>query len=294
MILDAYVAVLGALFTGGVVLVVAGLRGTAEPPAAPGSPLSTRLRRWWYGAGRTSAERRTRQMLTIAAVVVGLLTFILTGVPAVALLAALAVPGIPWLWGAGKREERAIGRAEALGDWTRRLKDQLSTGAGLVSAIVHTADSAPDQIADQVRALAARIQAGADPRQALYRFAHELDDPIAEQVVAALLLHLQDRAEHLGEVLSAIANDTAKQVSMRREVHAKRTQPRITVRFMTVFGVVIVAVLSRGDMLSAYATPRGQVVLLVLAAGFIGTLAWVRSLTRPPAQPRFLRPPEVA
>ncbi|HLU43917.1 MAG TPA: type II secretion system F family protein [Natronosporangium sp.] len=292
MILDAYVAVLGALFAGGVVLVVAGLRGTTEPPPTPDSPLATRLRRWWHGVGRTAAERRTRQLLTISAVVVGVLTFILTGVPALALLTALAVPGIPWLWGAGKQEERAIARAEALADWTRRLKDQLSTGAGLVSAIVHTADSAPSLIAEEVRALAVRLQAGADPRRALYQFAADLDDPVAEQVVAALLLHLQDRAEHLGEVLSAIASDTAKQVSMRREVHAKRTQPRITVRFMTVFAVVIIAVLSRGDMLAAYTTPRGQVVLLVLAAGFIGTLAWVRSLTRPPAQPRFLRPPQ--
>lgn len=294
MILDAYVAVLAALAAGGVLLVIAGLRGTDGPPRRYDSPLADRLQRAWRGQGGTPAERRARQVLLAAAGVVAVVVFVATGVPAVALLVAVAVPGVPWLWSVGKREERAIQRAEALGDWTRRLKDQLSTGAGLVSAIVNTTEAAPPVIAEEVVALAARLRSGADPHRALYRFAAELDDPIAEQVVAALLLHLQDRGEHLADVLGAIAHDAGRQVSMRREVHAKRTQPRITVRFMTVFGLVVAAILARGELIEAYTTPRGQLVLLALAGGFVATLVWVRSLSRPPAQPRFLRPPEVA
>jgi Flp pilus assembly protein TadB len=293
MILDAYVAVLGALAVGGVLLVILGLRGTTEAPRRFESPVATgRLARWWRGAGVTATERRTRQAMLIAAIAVTFTVYIAFQVPAVALLAGVAVPGVPWLWSVGKREERAIARAEALGDWTRRLKDHISTGTGLTSAIVATAETAPTVIADQVYTLTARLQAGMDPRRALYQFAADLDDPIAEQVVAVLLLHLADRGEHLAEVLSAIAGDTAKQVSMRREVHAKRTQPRTTVRFMTVFGLIVAAILGRGDLLSAYATPAGQLVLLALASGFVATMVWVRSMSKPPAQPRFLRMPE--
>ncbi|HEY8473560.1 MAG TPA: type II secretion system F family protein [Natronosporangium sp.] len=293
MILDAYVAVLGALAAGGIVLVIAGLRGTTEPPRRFESPAGAgRLARWWRGAGVTAAERRTRQALLVGALAATVAVYVIVQVPAVALLAGVAVPGVPWLWSVGKREERAIARAEALGDWTRRLKDHISTGTGLTSAIVATAGTAPSAIADQVYTLTAQLQAGMDPRRALYRFAADLDDPIAEQVVATLLLHLADRGEHLAEVLSAIANDAAKQVSMRREVHAKRTQPRTTVRFMTVFGLIVAAVLGRGDLLSAYATPFGQLVLLALGAAFVATMVWVRSMSKPPAQPRFLRTPE--
>jgi Flp pilus assembly protein TadB len=292
MILDAYVAVLAALAAGGAFLVVAGLRGTREPPRRFESAVANRLRRWWRGVGVTPAERRMRQALLIAAAATAILAYVLTGIPAVALLAGIAVPGVPWLWSVGKREERAIARAEGLGDWTRRLKDQLSTGTGLTSAIVGTAEVAPTVIAEQVYMLTARLQAGTDPRRALYQFAADLDDPIADQVVAALLLHLADRGEHLAEVLSAIASDTAKQVSMRREVHAKRTQPRTTVRFMTVFGLIVAAILGRGELLEAYTTPRGQLVLLVLAGAFVATMVWVRALSRPPAQPRFLRAPD--
>lgn len=291
MILDAYVGVLAALLVGGVILVAAGLRGTHEQPHRPGVPNGGRFYRWWYGTGVTTGERRVRQGLLVGALVAVAVAFVLTGVPVVALLAGVAVPGVPWLWRVGKREERAIDRAEALGEWTRRLKDQLSTGAGLISAIVGSAGVAPAAIAEPVQVLAARLQAGNDPRWALHRFASDLDDPVAEHVVAALLLHVADRGEHLTEVLGAIASDAGRQVSMRREVHAKRTQPRTTVRFMTVFGLIVVAILARGDLISAYTTPRGQLVLLALAGAFIGTLAWVRSLTRPPAQPRFLRTP---
>lgn len=287
MMVDAYVAVLGALATTGVILVVVGLRGTTAPPG-PGSALLLRLRRWWRGTGRTPAERRARQVLLGLAVVAGVVGYAVTQVFAIGVLVALAVPGIPWLWGVGRREERAIARAEALGDWTRRLKDELSAGSGLASAIVATAETAPTPIAGEVRALAARLQAGTSPVQALYGFATDLDDAVAEQVVIVLMLHVSDRGQHLGEVLSAIATDTSKQVSMRREVHAKRTQPRNTVRFMTVFGLLVTLLLARGDLMSVYATPGGQVILVVLAVLFFATVAWVRSMSQPPPQQRFL------
>lgn len=287
MMIDAYVAVLGALATVGVILVVVGLRGTTAPPG-PGSQLVFRLRRWWRGTGRTPAERRARQALLGVAVVAGVVGYAVTQVFAVGVLAALAVPGVPWLWGVGRREQRAIARAEALGDWTRRLKDELSAGSGLSSAIVATAETAPTAIAGEVRALASRLQAGTSPVQALYRFATDLDDAVAEQVVIVLMLHVADRGQHLGDVLSAIAADTSKQVSMRREVHAKRTQPRNTVRFMTVFGLLVTLLLARGDLMSVYSTPAGQVILVVLAVLFFATVAWVRSMSQPPPQQRFL------
>lgn len=287
MMVDAYVAVLGALVATGIVLVVAGLRGTTAPPG-PGSPLLGRLRRWWRGAGRTPAERRARQALLGFAVVAGVVAYAVTQVFAVGVLAALAVPGVPWLWGVGRREQRAIARAEALGDWTRRLKDELNAGSGLSSAIVATAETAPAAIAGEVGALAARLQAGTSPVQALYRFATDLDDAVAEQVVIVLMLHVSDRGQHLGDVLTAIAADTSKQVSMRREVHAKRTQPRNTVRFMTVFGLLVTLLLARGDLMSVYAEPAGQLILVVLAGLFFATIAWVRSMSQPSPQQRFL------
>lgn len=291
--LEAYVAVMAALLTGGVLLLVVGLRGTTTPPP-PRSPAAGRLRRWWQGAGRTAAERRTRQVTTAGGVLVGLVTFLFTGIPVAGLLAGLAVPAVPWLWNAGKREQRAIARAEAVGEWTRRLTDQLAIGSGLMAAVVSSADTAPPPIAEQVQALATRLRAGMRPQRALHLFAEEVDDTVAEQVVAALLLHLDDRGEQLSAVLAALSSDAARVVSMRREVDARRAQPRMTIRFMIVFAGVVTAALAYMGLLPIYRGLGGQLVLLVLAGAFTGVLAWVSSMSRPPVPQRFLAPGKVA
>ena len=90
-ILDAYVAVLGALAAGGIVLVIAGLRGTTTPAGhRPGPP--SRLRRWWRGSGRTRGERTARQALLVGGAVVGVLGYAISGVPAIGLLTARRCP----------------------------------------------------------------------------------------------------------------------------------------------------------------------------------------------------------
>jgi Flp pilus assembly protein TadB len=280
-------AVLAGSLATGVVLLLAGLRGTTAPPAPPPAALA-RLRRWWRGGD--TGERRAWQTAAIGAVVAGVAALVVTGIPAAALLAAAAVPALPWLWHAGRGEQRAVARAEAVGMWAGRLKDQLATGSGLVAAIAGSAGSAPPAIAPQVRAMASRIRGGMPPPRALHLFADEVDDTVAEQVVAALLLHLEDRGEHLPDVLAALSEDASRVVSTRREVHAKRAQARMTVRFMIVLTSVVTAALAYLGLLSVYRVGSGQLVLLTLAAAFAAVLAWVHAMSSPPAPHRFLAP----
>ena len=131
----------------------------------------------------------------------GALAFLVTGLPVVGLLVAIAVPGTPWLFTVGRAEQRAIARIEAVGEWTRRLKDVSGTGQGLQQAIIGTVATAPEEIEEEVRLLAARLQAGWQARTALLAFADDIADPVCDQVVAALILHLTDRGERLGDVL---------------------------------------------------------------------------------------------
>jgi hypothetical protein len=280
-------AVLAALATTGVLLVAAGWRG--EPAAS--APASGTGSRWWQRRPvRTTVDRRTRRALLVASAAAGTAVLLVTGVVAAALLAAAAVPALPWLWNAGSAEQRAISRAEAVGQWAGRLKDRLATGTGLVAAIVESVDTAPPAVREQVRVLAHRVRGGGHPARALRLFADDVDDSVAEQVVAALLLHLEDRGEHLSEVLAALAADAAQAVSMRREVQARRAQSRMTVRFMIVLAGVVTAAMALTGLLPVYGTASGQVVLLVLAGGFAAVLAWVHTMSSPPAPQRFLAP----
>ncbi|KKK07028.1 type II secretion system F family protein [Micromonospora sp. HK10] len=283
----------GAVCTAGLVLVVVALAGTSRPPGpAPGA--GPGLRRLWTGSGSSRRDQRRHQLLLGAAVVVGALAFLLTGLPVVGLLVALAVPGVPWLFAVGGAEQRAIAQVEAVGEWTRRLKDISGTGQGLQQAIIGTITAAPEEIQEEVRTLAARLQAGWLARSALLAFADEIADPVCDQVVAALILHLTDRGERLGDVLGSIAAAASAEVATRREVEAKRTQPRFAVRFLTGMTLATLAYgLVNSDYIRPYGTFVGQLVMAVLGAAFIGLLAWVRSMSQPPRPARFLPVPDL-
>ncbi|MEE6258183.1 type II secretion system F family protein [Plantactinospora sonchi] len=279
----------GAACVAGLILAVVAIVGTtrpARPNSGPG------LRRLWQGSGSTPREHRAHQTLLVGAFVAGAVAFLLTGLPVVGLLVAVAVPGTPWLLTAGRAERRAINRIEAIGEWTRRLKDVSGTGQGLQQAIIGTVATAPEQVEEEVRLLAARLQAGWHGRTALLAFADEIGDPVCDQVVAALILHLTDRGERLGDVLGAIASAAAAEVVTRREVEAKRAQPRFAVRFLTGMTLLVLAYgLINPDYMRPYGTPTGQVVMVLLGAAFVALLAWVRSMSLPPRPARFLAPP---
>ncbi|MDG4827838.1 type II secretion system F family protein [Solwaraspora sp. WMMD1047] len=275
----------------GLVLAIVALVGTTRPPGPP-SRLGGSVRRLWLGSGTTRRDQRAHQTLLAFAALAGALAFLLTGLPMVGLLVAVAVPGAPWLFSVGRAEQRAIARIEAVGEWTRRLKDVSGTGQGLQQAIIGTVATAPAEIEPEVRQLAARLQAGWLGRSALLAFADEIGDPVADQVVAALILHITDRGERLGDVLASIASAAASEVATRREVEAKRTQPRFAVRFLTGMTLLVLGygLLNPGYM-HPYGTPVGQVVMVVLGVCFIALLVWVRAMSLPPTPTRFLSPP---
>jgi Flp pilus assembly protein TadB len=288
-------ALSGAVLASGLVLLVRELYAPPRATTGPPARLVAAARLLWCGLGRTTTEHRRYRFAAASAVLAGAAGWLFTGLPVLGLVCAAAVPGVPWLLASGAAEKRAIARVEAVGEWTRRLRDVAGTGAGLQAAIVSAAATAPTPIAEQVRMLAARLQAGWNARQALRLFADEINDPVCDQIVAALLLHLTDRGDKLGAVLSSIADAAAKEVSNRKEADAERASARFSIRFMTGFSVLAVAVAAfSGDYMAPYATGVGQLVMAVLVSVFIGLLLWVRAMTRPAPVPRLLGSRQVA
>lgn len=282
-------ALSGAILAAGLLLGVRAFTARPDTPTGPPPWLVAAATRAWRGRGRTRSEQQRYRVAVAAAVLSGALAWLLSGLPVLGLVVTAAVPGVPWLLAGGRAEKRAIARVEAIGEWTRRLRDVADTGAGLQSAIISAAATAPPAIDEQARMLAARLQAGWNGRDALLGFADEIDDSVCDQVVAALLLHLRDRGDKLGAVLTALSEATAKEVRMRKEADAERASARLSIRFMVGFTilVVVVAALS-GDYMSPYATVSGQVLMAVLTTIFVGLLVWVRAMSRPARMPRLL------
>lgn len=289
-LLDLAAVLAGVLAIAGAVVGVVGVIGTTRPPRPP-SALALRLRGWWTGSGRSRREQRTHQAKLLTSIGAGALVWLLTGWPAAGVIIGIAVPGIPWLFGAGRAEKLAIARLEAVEAWTRRLADIVDRGLGLQQAIVATATNAPQLIEQEIADLAARLQSNNDPIGALQQFADDLNDYTADQVVAPLMLHVSDRGEGLHEVLTAISRSIAAEIEMRSTVDAKRAGPRFAVRFLTFMTIGLLGYgVFNPHYLQPYGTFVGQMVLLVLAGLYVALMMSVRNLSLPSRRERLLPP----
>ena len=259
-------------------------------PAAAGLPPKRRRRRRGRPATARPATLMLRRLLpaVLAAGVVGGVT----RWPVGAVLAAVAAAGLPRLLRGGKAAERNNARLQALADWTRRLADSITAGAGLEEALAGSARTAPAPLAVEIGALAHRLQAHVPTELALRAFADDVDDAAGDQVAAALLLAARRQGRGVVTVLADLADTVAKTVAARREVEADRAKPRNSMR--QVIAITIGFTLALGVLNPGYAgrygTPAGQAVLALSGLIYIAGCWWMAQLARTPATPRFLPP----
>jgi Type II secretion system (T2SS), protein F len=273
----------------GLVLTVTWIAGTTRP-APPPSPFALWVARMLRGDRLSAARRRTRWLLLLGGVLAGVVTWFVTGWPVGVAIAALAVPGVPWLFAAATAEKHAIARLGALEAWTRRVADYVRNGLGLQAAIIaSTRTTTTPLIEAEVRMLTVRLQAGVDPATALRAFADDLDDYNSDEVVAPLILQLADAGEGLHRALTDIAHALSEEIASRATVDSERATARFTIKFLTVAtGIIaIVGALNVGTA-AVYGTFLGQVILAVLAVLYVTLMLWIRSLSLPERRPRLL------
>ncbi|WP_030618358.1 type II secretion system F family protein [Streptomyces achromogenes] len=277
----------GIAVVGGLVGVVAGVVGTAAPRRAP-------LHMRWQAAmrgGKNQSEdvRLRRRTLLVAAVVVFVAVWLVSGNFVGGALLGAAVIGVPWLIAPAQLAQERIGQLEALSEWTQRLAGLLRLGMGLEQAMITSRQGAPDELAPQIVSLSDRLRLGWRPELALRSFADELDDVTADKVVAALILSVNDRGPGLAQALEDLSGAVREEVAKKRAIEADRAKPRTTVRWMTIITVgVVVAGFFVPSYTKPYSTLLGQLVLAFLTAGFVGVLALMRQLGSFRRIPRFL------
>jgi tight adherence protein B len=286
--LQLLAAIAAAALISGLLLAGTGIVGTRRP-ARPPSRLVRAVRRAWAGEGLSAIRRRQRHVMQLAAAAAVVAVWLYTGIPVAALIAGMAVIGVPWLFTAGREEQRAIDRLVAVEVWTRRLHDLVGTGVGLNQAIIRSTRDAPLALVDELSDLAAHLRAGVPTTDALDRLGDQLADASADEVLVRLKLHSTDRGQRLVDVLERISAGIAQEVEMRREIWADRADPRLTTKFMTILSVVVLVLLfANNTYMAPFVTILGQVVLTLCISVFVGLLVWIRRLSQPTRVPRLL------
>ncbi len=215
--------------------------------------------------------RRPDLVLLVAAAVAGCAAGILTGWPVAVPIGGCAVFGVPKLFGRTSGSV-SIAKIEAIATWTEMLQGTLAASAGLGQAIVATAALSPVPIRGATTRLSSRLGAGMHPREALALFADELEDPCSDRVVCALQLAISARAQHLGDLLAALADLTRDEVALRLRIETSRASVRSGVRTVLVFSVVFAVSLTvvAHTYLAPFGTLRGELVLLVVGMLYAG------------------------
>jgi Flp pilus assembly protein TadB len=264
----------GGMIVTGVLLLV---REFARHAPAPGTP----ARRVWRPS-------RTVRKRTLLAAGIGLLVLAISRWPVAAIAAVLAVAFLPRIISTRATRQR-VAVLEALEQWIRRVSDMLTASRGLEDALEASARSAPAAIAAAVDSLARGLATRSGTEAALRAFATEINDPAGDRIAAALIIATGRRGGGVRDVLNSLAVLLARDVAVRREIEADRSQHRTTVKWLVAFvlGFTLFAVLNRSYS-APYGTATGELVLALVVALYFGGLAWLHHLGTMPAPGRFL------
>ena len=270
--LDTLVAALiAAGFAGGLVVLGVYVRGVTPNPARPPSRLEMLVR----------ALRSPALTSRLAgAVVVGVLTLVLTRWPVAALGMTALVAFWPWMFGGAKVEAEQIARLEALVMWTESLRDTITARASLEQAIPATAETAPPAIRPALTRLTGLVRARVPLDRALLSLSMELHDASADKVIGSLILNVRQRGTGLAAVLTSLAAAARAELDQRRRVMAGRASMRRSVQIVVVItiGFAIFLVIFSRTYVKPYVSVGGQVTLAVVLGLFAAAFMWMRKL----------------
>ena len=274
-------AVAGATFAllAGLFVFVSAFR---EPPVRD-------ARRMWRRRLDLRSVIRQRMKLAVS-VGIGLAAGLFTRWPVAAFAVACGVWFATVLVGEDAVEKARIAKVEALANWTELLRDTLSSAAGLEQAVVASTSVAPKALAEPMAALGADLRSRQPFDEAMTALGYRLADPIADQVVVALVNAQRNQAKNLADLLGELAAAARAQVTLAVQVDAERAQHRTTQRGVIglFFAIAFGLELFEPKFLQPYSTFSGQLVLLVIVAGFAAAFTWMRVITRPKPLPRLL------
>jgi tight adherence protein B len=237
--------------------------------AAPGA-----LSRLLESAGFASVRPRVVILgAAVCAIVAGAAAWLVTGVPAFALVAALSGAAAPFARLRTRRSRLLRSRRSLWPDVCDLLIASVRAGMSLPDAVSSLATSAPPTLRAPFAAFARDIEASGHFDSSIQRLKTALADPVADRIIETLRMARQVGGTELTVVLRALAASVRADATLRGEVEARQSW----IRGAAVLGVVapwviLVLLALRPEGAEAYASPEG--VGLILAGAIVSVVAF--------------------
>lgn len=218
------------------------------------------------GYGRTHV--RTVVVIMLAAgLVAASAVWVLTMLPALALLAGMAGAAAPVLFLRGRRLRLRKARRQLWPDVCDLLVAAIRVGLSLPDAVASLADSAPPSIRPAFAVFARDLRATGRFESSLDRLKSALADPIADRIIETLRMARQVGGTELTGVLRALSSSVRADAALRGEVEARQSWIRGAAVLGAVAPWVILGLLAmRPEGREAYASAEGVMVVVVGAA----------------------------
>lgn len=231
----------------------------------PREARSGRLRRLLDEAGHSRTATRTVVAIMAAlAVVAAALGWLLTGIPVLALLAALAGATAPVMFLRGRRLRLRKARRQMWPDVCDLLVAAIRVGLSLPDAVASLAESAPPAVRPAFAVFARDLQATGRFESSIDRLKATLADPIADRIVETLRMARQVGGTELTGVLRALSSSVRADAALRGEVEARQSWIRGAAVLGAVAPWVILALLAmRPEGRDAYGSAEGVLVIIV-------------------------------
>lgn len=237
-------------------------------------PATGRARRLLDAAGFAHAPAPRLAVAVVAcAAFAGATAWLLTTLPAVAVLAVVAGGSAPLAWLRSRVRRLRRARRTMWPDVCDLLVASVRAGMPLPEAVASLSTTAPGALRPAFAQFEADLSASGHFDSAALRVKAVLGDPSADRIIETLRMARQVGGTELTSVLRALAGSVRADTALRGEVEARQSW----IRGAAVLGVVapwiVLALLAmRPEGARAYATPEG--VVLVLGGAVVSAFAY--------------------
>lgn len=278
---------LGLLFGAGIVLI-------ASPWLYPrtrttrGQQRSHVLQSLLEEAGSTLTPTVLILLSVAAAVVSGALMLLITRIPMLAGLAAVAALLAPVIVLRSRRARRIEARRALWPDVCDLLVASVRAGMSLPDAVSSLAGSAPAPLRPAFASFRADVTASGHFDSSAVRLKAVLADATADRIVETLRMARQVGGTELPSVLRSLAASVRQEVALRGEVTARQSW----VRGAAVVGVIapwaiLGMLLTRPEGAAAYSTGQGIVIIVIAAVVSFFAYRIMMRIGRLPQQARW-------